>query len=127
MMLLAVSEVTMFHVSVAVKAMLTSWPAVAEPMVTAPAPVLTVMPPDPSVSNSVPLPPVRVVVPVLLKVSELADWLASSVMVLAPFAVVMLKMTSSPIPGMANGSGVVAFDTVDQFETVAHDADVPSQ
>jgi hypothetical protein len=100
-------------------------------MVTAPAPLFTVIPPVPSVMERVVLFSLRsVLAKVLLKLSDKALLAPFNVMICAmALADVMLKITSSFAAGSAVGLGVAALAAVDQFAAVAHEAeaDAPSQ
>jgi hypothetical protein len=70
---------------------------------------------------------VNAVDPVLLKVRELTDCVASSERVVGSLAVLTLKMASSAEPGAALGFGVLAPEAVDQFEAGAQLPLMPSQ
>ena len=100
------------------------------PIVTAPAPLFTNIPPVPSARTRLVEPSLRRrFVPALLKVSDKAFLAPFSVTVCAMLlAVVMLKNASSLAVGSAAGFGVAAPEAVDQFAAVFHAAlAAPSQ
>ena len=94
-----------------------TWPGVAAwPIVTAPAAASTVIPPVPIVrvlsAGVASVPPTSVEAVVARNSSESADWLPSSSTVCGVAMPVMPKTTSSRMPGMVVGLGVVAVPSV---------------
>lgn len=112
------------------RVMATLCPLVADPRVTAPAELLTLMPLPPRVrsSSSVP-PPSSVVVVVLVprKTKPCAAWLAFKLTICAELSELMLRLATSAAPGMADGSGLVALTRVDQEPTRLQSLPLPSQ